>query len=231
MRSPFALLALLGFGTHALARFERFAGTKTAASTQTLNIDFSDYSGASGDDARSWLANQGLVVSDITIGKSSSIVPYARRYVPENVDIVDGLLRFKVDAERVNNDVISGEIATEADNILYGTFKTVAKATSTEGTCLGFFTYTDDNHELDIEFLSSYYTEGYDTYTLVWTANSAEYYVDGEYWTTLTRNIPTIPAQYFWNFCANGNLYWSAGPPPTDAFAYIKSISLEYTTA
>ncbi|GAA6018681.1 hypothetical protein JCM10207_009009 [Rhodosporidiobolus poonsookiae] len=262
-----SLVALLGLTSAALARrtHRSTEQTKATQATQTLDITFADYSGSSGSAARSWLEEQGLTVSDWSIDDGDA--PYSHVFVPENVDIVDGSLRLKVSAQLQDGLIPSGEVATQAENIRYGTFKTVAKAPTAAGTCTGFFTYTDDNHELDIELLSSYYTTGYQysvkpgleftaqplvegedetnevvsygfdpsadfhEYTLTWTANSAKFYVDGELKTTLTDNIPQIGAQFMYNIWSNGDPNWSAGPPTEDAYAYIQSISLEYTTA
>ncbi|GAA5936192.1 hypothetical protein JCM10213_004707 [Rhodosporidiobolus nylandii] len=107
------------------------------AGTTVVDVDFSDFDGSS--TVSSFLGKHGLMVS--TYGEVAS-EPSVHSFVGENVDIVDGVLRLKVSATS-------------------GTFTTVAKLTPVEGVCAGFFTYTDDNHEIDIEALSSYYTKGY----------------------------------------------------------------------
>ncbi|KAK6331849.1 hypothetical protein TWF718_002389 [Orbilia javanica] len=50
----------------------------------------------------------------------------------------------------------SAEISTTIDKILYGSFRFNVKASSVAGACSGLFYYKDDNHEIDIEILTSH---------------------------------------------------------------------------
>ncbi|GAA5912134.1 hypothetical protein JCM6882_003064 [Rhodosporidiobolus microsporus] len=123
----------------------------------SLLVDFSSYSGSSASDLSSFLSSYGLVVSTDFIGST----PVTHTFMEENIDWEDGALRLKVTGQSAGGteDVKSAEFAT-TDNILYGRVTTRAKASPVEGVCHGFFYYADDNHEVDIELLSSFYTEG-----------------------------------------------------------------------
>ncbi|GAA5898977.1 hypothetical protein JCM6882_004583 [Rhodosporidiobolus microsporus] len=145
MRFSFATLATLYFSGQALA-----------ATKKTLDVDFGDFTGSHGQ-VESWLNERGLEVSSWPIDST----PLPHTYLVENVDIVDGSLRLKVPGVSGDADVTGGEVATQASDILYGTFTTVARTSPVAGVCHGFFTYTNDNAEIDIEVLTSYYTEGY----------------------------------------------------------------------
>ncbi|GAA5906326.1 hypothetical protein JCM8208_003518 [Rhodotorula glutinis] len=120
-----------------------------------LDVDFSTF--VQGSDIASFLDQHQLYVSDYPVGS----VLLKHTFVKDNVDIVDGALRLKVDGQSGHGDVKSAEIGTYDSDIRYGTFTTIAKLTPVEGVCAGWFTYTDDNNEIDIEALSSYYTKGY----------------------------------------------------------------------
>ncbi|GAA6040995.1 hypothetical protein JCM8097_000530 [Rhodosporidiobolus ruineniae] len=146
--SASSAVAALTLVSGALARSKK-------SKTQTLSVNFGDYSSGNVQD---WLSDQGLLVSDWPIDDS----PLSYTYTPDNVDIRDGALRLKVTGQAGGEQVYGAEVSTAADNILYGTFTAVAKASKVPGTCQGIFTYSDDNHEVDIELLSSYYTTGYD---------------------------------------------------------------------
>ncbi|GAA6056558.1 hypothetical protein JCM3770_004360 [Rhodotorula araucariae] len=142
--SPRFLLALIALAALSLAKIE----------VTTLDVDFSTYTSGSVD---AFLDKNGLYASEYSVPTT----PLSHTFRASNVDIVDGTLRLKVDGQRGRGDVKSAEVGTQADNIRYGTFTTVAKLSNVPGVCAGFFTYTDDNHEIDIEALSSYYTGGY----------------------------------------------------------------------
>ncbi|KPV77932.1 glycoside hydrolase family 16 protein [Rhodotorula graminis WP1] len=129
------------------------AGKK--AKTVKLDVDFSTF--VDGSDINSFLDRHQLYVSDYSVGSE----PLSHTFVKRNVDIVAGSLRLKVDGQSGSGDVKSAEVGTYDSDIRYGTFTTIAKLTPVEGVCAGFFTYTDDNNEIDIEALSSYYNKGY----------------------------------------------------------------------
>ncbi|GAA5974392.1 hypothetical protein JCM11641_005255 [Rhodosporidiobolus odoratus] len=123
---------------------------------QVLDVDFGQYNAATGG-VEAFLERNGLMVSTYEVGG----LPQAHVFVVENVDIVNGAMRRKVAANSHSGLVQSAQVETLDSSILYGTFETVAKLTPVKGICFGAFTYTDDNHEVDIEALSSYYTTGY----------------------------------------------------------------------
>ncbi|GAA6040997.1 hypothetical protein JCM8097_000531 [Rhodosporidiobolus ruineniae] len=139
------------------ALFASIDARRKTSTSKTLSVDFGDYPTSGEPDMEQWLANEGLLVSDQTIGGTIE-----HTLTPDNVDIQDGALRLKVTGQSGNGTVLAAQIAAAADDILYGTFSVVTKASPVAGTCQGIFTYADDNHEVDIELLSSYYTTGYE---------------------------------------------------------------------
>ncbi|GAA5858375.1 hypothetical protein JCM8547_004670 [Rhodosporidiobolus lusitaniae] len=134
------------------AAFLSFAASAFAAS-KTLDVDFSDFTGTAQSEVEPWLNKKGLGVADWSIDDS----PYSYTYSPSNCDIYKGNLRLKVMGQD-GGDIVGCEVFTNDDTILYGTFTAVAKASKVPGVCQGIFTYTDDNNEIDIELLSSYYS-------------------------------------------------------------------------
>jgi beta-glucanase (GH16 family) len=61
-------------------------------------------------------------------------------------------------------------------------------------------------------------------YRLDWTPEATRYYVDGEHQKTMTRNVPSVSAPWVMNNWVNGDPYWTAGPPKTDAVLRIKKV-------
>ena len=76
-----------------------------------------------------------------------------------NVFVQKNSLNIQVKAHKGLSDVSTpvsiGEIDTTRQDILFGSFRVLAKAPSQKGTCSGFFTYTNDHNEGDIEILSA----------------------------------------------------------------------------
>ncbi|GAA5949890.1 hypothetical protein JCM3765_007726 [Sporobolomyces pararoseus] len=118
-----------------------------------LSLDFTTLSSASELD--SYLSSNGIEVSTDPIGSE----PITHTFKKENVDWVDGALRMTVKGQSGNGDISSSEITT-TDSFFYGSVTTRLKASDVAGVCHGIFWYTNDNLEIDIELLTSYYTEG-----------------------------------------------------------------------
>ncbi|GAA5841681.1 hypothetical protein JCM11251_007053, partial [Rhodosporidiobolus azoricus] len=141
------------------------SGTRTPSSSSSsgslpplvgtdLLIDFTTFDGS---DLESFLSSHGIAIS--TYG-SVFIGPIGHTFIRETVDWADGALRLKVVGQSSGTEEVkSAEIAT-VETITYGTVTTKAKATAVKGVCHGFFFYNDLGHEIDIELLSSFYTEG-----------------------------------------------------------------------
>ncbi|GAA5845144.1 hypothetical protein JCM11251_008009 [Rhodosporidiobolus azoricus] len=123
----------------------------------SLLVDFSTYTGSSAADLSSFLSSHGLRVSTSFIESS----PVTHTFMKENIGWKEGALSLKVTGQTAGGkeDVKSAEFST-TDSILYGMVTTRARASPVEGVCHGFFYYADDNHEVDIELLSSFYTKG-----------------------------------------------------------------------
>ncbi|GAA5884550.1 hypothetical protein JCM16303_000023 [Sporobolomyces ruberrimus] len=123
----------------------------------SLSLDFTTLS--SGDELESYLAEKGLRISTDFIDSE----PMTHTFKKENVDWVDGAMRLIVKGQSGSGDISSSEIAT-TDSFLYGRVTTRMKASDVPGVCHGIFWYTasqcpNDNLEVDIELLTSYYTD------------------------------------------------------------------------
>ncbi|GAA6048122.1 hypothetical protein NBRC10513_003761 [Rhodotorula toruloides] len=119
-----------------------------------LLVDFSTYTPSSS--VSSFLTSHALEISTDPIGST----PISHTFLASNVDIVDGALRLKVTGQSGRGDIKSAEVSTKEKGILYGRVTTRAKASPVPGVCHGFFFYTSDQLEVDIELLSSYFTQG-----------------------------------------------------------------------
>ncbi|BGP04260.1 hypothetical protein JCM10049v2_000058 [Rhodotorula toruloides] len=119
-----------------------------------LLVDFSTFAPSSS--VSSFLTSHNLEISTDPIGST----PISHTFLASNVDIVDGALRLKVTGQSGKGDIKSAEVSTKEKGILYGRVTTRAKASPVPGVCHGFFLYATDNLEVDIELLSSYYTQG-----------------------------------------------------------------------
>ncbi|TFK84527.1 glycoside hydrolase family 16 protein [Polyporus arcularius HHB13444] len=128
--------------------------------TNTLSVDFSTYD-ASNSSVKKFLYDNQLNVATYTINKTAD--PYGRAFTLNNTDIQDGYLTMTVSGGTPpGGNVPSSGIRTAFNNILYGTFKTVAITSPVPGVCHGFFTYKNDSQETDIEILTAFYTTGND---------------------------------------------------------------------
>ncbi|BGP36231.1 hypothetical protein JCM10449v2_000129 [Rhodotorula kratochvilovae] len=131
------------------------SGSLPPLAGEQLLIDFSTFSSSSGT-VEAFLNAAGLTVSDWQV----DFTPIPAVMSPANVDIVDGALQLKVTGQSGTGPVQSAEVVAAEENILYGKVTTRAKASPTKGVCHGFFFYHQDHREVDIELLTSYYTEG-----------------------------------------------------------------------
>ncbi|GAA5858313.1 hypothetical protein JCM8547_004644 [Rhodosporidiobolus lusitaniae] len=141
---PTAAIALLGLASRAFA------------ASKTLDVNFADFTGTEWSEVEPWLNEQGLSVSDWPVDDATKSYTYS----PKNVDIHGGVLRLKVTA---GEDVVGGEVTSQDEDILYGTFTAIAKGSKVPGVCQGIFIWGSDYNEVDIELLSSYYDASMDT--------------------------------------------------------------------
>ncbi|GAA6011725.1 hypothetical protein JCM11491_000730 [Sporobolomyces phaffii] len=119
----------------------------------TLKLDFTTL--ASSDELERYLADNGFSIATEFIETE----PITHTFKKENIDWSDGALRMIVRGQKGSGDISSSEFRTD-QSFLYGRVTTRAKSSPVPGVCHGFFWYTNDNLEVDIEFLTSYYTEG-----------------------------------------------------------------------
>ncbi|GAB7347894.1 hypothetical protein MBLNU459_g5417t1 [Dothideomycetes sp. NU459] len=102
-----------------------------------------------------------LIISDNTIGQG--VNPYARQFLPGNVIPVPGsYLEMIVPGGQATTTsyaatstqtptIESAQMVTGAKDILYASVRTVAQLSPVAGTVAGFFFYSNDTQEVDIE--------------------------------------------------------------------------------
>ncbi|ORY50677.1 concanavalin A-like lectin/glucanase domain-containing protein, partial [Leucosporidium creatinivorum] len=73
-------------------------------------------------------------------------------------------------------------------------------------------------------------TVDFHDYTVLWTAESTQFLVDGKMLATITENVPSKPGPWLFNSWSSGEPNWSAGPPTEDSVLEIESISGYYYT-
>ncbi|GAA5852522.1 hypothetical protein JCM3766R1_000824 [Sporobolomyces carnicolor] len=192
------------------------SSTSTPASTAVArrgghSIDFSTYNAgqAAGSETAEQLLNRnGYLVSDYAIDDDGVAGSIPRTFKKSNVDIVNGALRLKVDGQASGgkrSTIVSGEIES-IENVTYGTLETWAKATPVQGVCQGVFFYESDHAEIDIELLSSYYTEGYKQYLSGGVQFTNQALVANADSTTLAQRYGFDPTQNFHNY----TIVWTA---------------------
>ncbi|GAA5912136.1 hypothetical protein JCM6882_003065 [Rhodosporidiobolus microsporus] len=213
----------------------------------SLLVDFSTYSGSSSSDLDSFLSSHGLMIS--TYG-SLFIGPIGHAFTRETVDYADGALRLKVVGQSSGTDEVQGAEVATVEDVLYGVVTTRAKASPVAGVCHGFFFYNDVGHEVDIELLSSFYTEGKgdsvqpgahftnhpitddgEPYTIEWKEGETIFSLDGKAVKSFKENIPSDAMAMIWNSWSSGEPNWSAGPPTEDSYLLISGIAANWTTA
>ena len=68
-------------------------------------------------------------------------------------------------------------------------------------------------------------------YRLDWTADSVQWFIDGNQVWEATSNVPSQPGSWLWNNWSDGGIGWTAGPPASDALFKISKIEMYYNTA
>lgn len=153
--------------------------------------------------------------------------PFDRQFASSNVGILNGqYITLTVPGGQTSNPISSAEIQTLAKDILYGSFRTVAKASSSAGVTQAFSFYANDTQEIDIAFLTddptqlhltneqtgygqpstsfsvaapSDATTAFHEYRMDWTPSGTSFYVDSVLQYTITQNVPSTPGFYLWN--------------------------------
>lgn len=164
-----------------------------------------------------------LTISTYPIGSS----PYTQLYTTSNVAVTSESLQLKVPGGQTASPILGAEISTHDDDILYGSVRTILKASTVPGTCHGAFFYKDDNHEVDIEVITGdtwkgvHYTNqradadaepstvrmalpsdattGFQEYRVDWLPGQTNFYLNGQLQKTLETNVPSIPGSWLWN--------------------------------
>ena len=212
--------------------------------THSLIVDFTKLSA---------FPSTGLKMSTVNIAAGSS--PYSQQYVPANVAVADGSLQLKVPGNQASSPIQGAQIVASDQDILYGSVRTTAQASSVAGTVHGFFYYGSDTNEADIELLTvnlatgPHYTNqphipgspssttskalsfdatsGFHEYRLDWLPGRTIFYVDGVQQGQLESNVPSTPGAWVWNNWSNGGA-WGHGPPPADNVLKISKIEMYY---
>ncbi|KAF4547189.1 putative glycosyl hydrolases family 16 protein 9 [Elsinoe fawcettii] len=194
---------------------------------------------------------EGFVPSTNPVGKGRA--PYGRRFYESNIKFNAGdSVSLLVQPGVVNGEISSGEFRTSYKDILYGSVRTVAKASAVAGTCHGFFSYLNDTQETDIELLTTDLskiwftnqaltanteaisetapapddlTAAFHEYRIDWLKDRVRFYIDGQFTKELTKNVPNLASGWIWNNWANGDPGWSGGPPEELNDLRIKSIT------
>ncbi|GAA5834927.1 hypothetical protein JCM3766R1_002042 [Sporobolomyces carnicolor] len=121
--------------------------------TGSLSLDFSTVT--STEELYDYMTANGLEITEDFIATK----PITHTFYKENIDFGEGALRMRVKGQSGEEDISSSEFQTTSA-FLYGSVTTRAKASPVPGVCHGIFWYMNDNLEVDIELLTSYYTEG-----------------------------------------------------------------------
>ncbi|TKX24932.1 putative glycosyl hydrolases family 16 protein [Elsinoe australis] len=207
--------------------------------TQALNIDFTKLKAVP----------KTLTVSTNTIAAGTA--PFARQFMTKNVAVTNGCAALTVPGGQVADPIKSAELQTTAKDILYGSVRTVAMASSVQGTTHGFSFYSNDTQEADIAFLTddtallhltneqtgygqpvtsysvptpSDATKAWHEYRMDWVPGKTMFYIDGKLVYQISQNVPSTPGFYLWNNWSNGNA-WAKGPPQGDNTVKIQSIN------
>jgi hypothetical protein len=156
--------------------------------------------------------------------------PYGVHWMPSlvGVDATDGSLTLTVPGGQQScteaNPCGSAQITTAANDVMYGSMRTVAKTPNVWGTVSAFFMYSDDNNESDIEVQTGdpthahftnqdwYGSNGltnaivvantsaaYHEYRVDWVPGRTDYYVDGKLLQSYTKFVPRTAGAWMWN--------------------------------
>ncbi|KAF2225929.1 concanavalin A-like lectin/glucanase domain-containing protein, partial [Elsinoe ampelina] len=167
-----------------------------------------------------------------------------------NVAVSGGYAALTVPGGQQADPILSAEIQTAAKDILYGSVRTVAMASTVAGTTHGFSFYSNDTQEADIAFLTddtailhltneqtgygqpvtsfgvpspSDATSAFHEYRMDWVPGKTMFYIDGQLVYQINQNVPSTPGFYLWNNWSNGNA-WAKGPPQGTNTVKIQSI-------
>ena len=189
-----------------------------------------------------------LSVDTYPVGAGNA--PFSRLFTTDNVNLIHGdSLSMLVPGGQTESPILGAEIRTTYNDILYGSVRTVAKASTAAGSCHGFFFYKNDTQEVDIEILTSKpkkvhftnqavdgvtestctaasppdMTSAYHEYRIDWIPGKTMFYINGVLKRTLTENIPSIPGPWIWNNWSNGGS-WTTGPPQETSDLRIRHI-------
>lgn len=122
--------------------------------------------------------------------------------------------------------ISTAQLATNYNDILYASVRTVAKISNVAGTTNAFIFYSNDTQEIDFAFLTSDIskawltneqnsnTSPYSTYSVAapadantawheyrldWLPGVSKFFIDGVLVQTITDNVPTAPGSWIWN--------------------------------
>ncbi|KAJ4392927.1 hypothetical protein N0V93_002131 [Gnomoniopsis smithogilvyi] len=190
------------------------------------------------------------------VHESGTTNPYNLAYTSANVAVQDSTLQLTCSAYNMSSDmtIYAGEITTQRDDILYGSFRSNHRVQGGSGAVAALFFYADDDNEIDIEHLTDdpvtyvHFTNqpdetlttsmpdgvertSYATYRFDWHPSQTRFYVNDMLTTNFTADVPTVSGTIQLNSWANGGSFTGAQVPTTDSVMSVQWIRLYFNTS
>lgn len=224
--------------------------------TNTGDIwQYSIVSDFSGTDSSTFASSADWTIVD-TVHESGTTNPYTLAYTSANVAVQDSTLQLTCSAYNSSTDmtIYAGEITTQRDDILYGSFRANYRVQGGSGAVAGFFFYADDSNEIDIEHVTDdpvtdvHFTNqpdetlttsmpdnvertAYATYRFDWHSSQTKFYVNGVLSGNLTGDVPTVNGTIQLNSWANGGPFTGSQVPTSDSVMSVQWIELYFNTS
>jgi beta-glucanase (GH16 family) len=170
-----------------------------------------------------------------------------RTHSPANVSVKDGVLDLTLSGSAPGVKPVCAEIVSRRNDFLYGTYRASIKMTNKPGAVVGWFTYLGNPlNEIDVEFLTNdpllaHFTlhhirtgvdhatkplpfdpsAAFHEYRFDWYQGRVEYFVDGEPYATLTKEVPDRPSRLLLNHWSGNIPTWGGPAPSEDLHMYV----------
>lgn len=190
------------------------------------------------------------------VHESGTTNPYNLAYTSANVAVQDSVLQLTCSAYDPSSDmtIYAGEIITQRDDILYGSFRANYRVKGGSGAVAALFFYADDTNEIDIEHvtddpvrdvhftnqpdetLTTYMPDGvertsYAIYRFDWYSSQTRFYVNDVLSANFTGDVPTVNGTIQLNSWANGGPFTGSQAPTTDSVMSVQWIKLYFNTS
>ncbi len=86
--------------------------------------------------------------------------PYGKDFRSSQISFSNDGVVLTVDRNGTSPNILSGQLQSIAENILFGSFRIQMRLPTQTGTCSALFYYLDDTQEIDMEFLGSFAGDG-----------------------------------------------------------------------